>query len=97
MAEDTRLRWQTDEALPLQILEREQKGYAGRRLYKGLPLTLGIQMPVSQKPAVAVNVVEEDPSAPGNAFPGGTVFGEIQIDLEATTHDWIWLEAKSKN
>lgn len=94
---DTRLRWQTDETLPLQVLERRQKPYAGMRLYKGLPLTLGIQIPASLKPTLAVNAVEEDPSVPGNTFPGGTVFDEIQIDLDAMRHDWIWLAAKSKN
>lgn len=33
---DTRLRWQTDETLPVQVLERKQKRYAGMGLYKGL-------------------------------------------------------------
>ncbi len=93
--EDTRLQWQTNETLPLQILERRQKRYAGMGLYKGLPLTLGIQIPVALKPTLTVNVVKEAPNAPGNAFPGGAVFDEIQIDLEAG-HDWIWLQAKSK-
>ncbi len=93
---DTRLRWQTDETLPLQILERKQKHYAGMGLYKGLPLTLGIQIPALLKPTLVVTTVEEDLRVPGNTFPGGTVFGELQIELDATTHDWIWLEAKSK-
>lgn len=94
---DIRLRWQTDEALPLQILERNQKRYSGVGLYKGFPLTFGIQIPTSLKPTLAVNAVEEDPSLPGNTIPGGTVFDEFQIDLDATRHAWIWLEAKSKN
>ncbi len=94
---DTRLRWQTDETLPLQVLERKQKPYAGMGLYNGLPLTLGVQIPASLNPTLAVNLVEEDPSVPGKTFPGGAVFDEIRIDLDATSRDWIWLEAKSKN
>lgn len=94
---DARLRWQTDETLPLQVLERKQKRYAGMGLYQGLPLTLGIQIPTSLKPSLAVNIIEEDPSVPGNTFPGGAVYDEIQIDLDATSHEWIWLEAKSKD
>lgn len=93
---DTRLQWQTDETLPLQILERRQKRYAGMGLYRGLPLTLGIQIPATLKPTLTARVAKEDPNAPGNAFPGGTVFDEIQLDLEAVGHDWIWLQAKPK-
>ncbi|MGV3484368.1 MAG: hypothetical protein ACO1RT_08120 [Planctomycetaceae bacterium] len=95
--EDTRLRWQTDETLPLQILERRQTGYSGMGLYKGLPQTFGVQIPASLKPTLTVTVIKEDPNAPGNPFPGGTVLDEIEIGLDATSHDWIWLEAKSKN
>jgi len=94
--EDTRIQWQTNETLPLQILERRQKRYAGMGLYKGLPLTLGIQIPAALKPTLTVNVVKEAPNAPGSAFPGGTAFDVIQIDLEALRDDSIWLQAKSK-
>ncbi len=94
--DDTRLRWQTNETLPLQILERKQKHYAGMGLYRGLPLTCGIHIPAALKPTLTVTVVDEDPNAPGNSFPGGTVFDELQIDLEVVTDDWIWLRAASK-
>ena len=94
--EDTRLQWQTNETLPLQILERREKRYAGMRLYKGQPVILGIQIPAALKPTLAVSVVQEAPNAPGNAFPGGTVFDELRIDIEAVGDDWIWLQAKPK-
>lgn len=95
-AADIRLQWQTDETLPLQISERRQKRYAGMGLYRGLPLTLGIQIPAAMKPILTVKVASESPNAPGNAFPGGAVFDEIQLELEAGEHDWIWLQTKSK-
>lgn len=94
--EDTRLQWQTNETLPLQILERKQKRYSGMGLYRGLPLTCGIQIPAALKPTLSVTVIDEAPNSPGNSFPGGTVFDEIQIDLKASRDDWIWLRAKSK-
>ena len=97
MTSDIRLRWQTDESLPLQVVEREQTRYANMRLYQGFPVAFGIQIPGSLKPNLAVKAAEEDPSVPGNAFPGGAVFDEIQIVLDATKHDWIWLKAESKN
>lgn len=93
----THLRWRTDEALPLQVLERHQQQYKGMRLYKGLPITEGIEIPASLNPKLAVTVIDKDPSTRNNAFPGGAVFGELQIDLDATARDWIWIEAKSKN
>jgi hypothetical protein len=93
---DIRVQWQTNEALPLQVVSRQQKAYAGMAFYDGLPLTFGIQLPASLKPTLEVNLVAEDPSNPGQPFPGGAVFEEIRIDLDATNHEWIWLEAKPK-
>ncbi|MCB9926974.1 MAG: hypothetical protein H6822_32850 [Planctomycetaceae bacterium] len=96
VTEDIHLQWQTDETLPLQILERRQKRYAGMGLYEGLPLTLGIQIPSALKPTLTVNVVKEIPNALGNPLPGGAIFDEIQMDLEAVGDAWIWLQVKSK-
>ena len=59
-------------------------------------LTVGIQIPTSLKPTLAVKVAKEDTNALGEAFPGGAVFDEIQVDLVAVPHDWIWLQAKPK-
>lgn len=66
-------------------------------LYSGLPVTLGIQIPAALHPALTVKLAKEAPNAPGNAFPDGSVFDEIQLDLEAVGHEWIWLQAKLKN
>ncbi len=79
---NTCVRWQTAETLPLQVVERKQKHYAGMGLFNGLPLTFGIEIPSSLKPTLAVNVLDKDPSVPGNTFPGGAVFNELQIDLD---------------
>jgi len=91
---DTLLRWQSNETLPLQIVARQQKHYQGMGLYKGLPVTFGVQVPASMDPTLNVNVVTENPSAPGQPFPGGAVFREIELDLKAVKDDWIWLQTK---
>jgi hypothetical protein len=93
---DTLLRWQSNETLPLQIVERTQKNYAGLGLYKGLPVTFGIQIPAAMRPTLNVKLVDEASNASGDAFPGGTVFDEIEIELEAVRHEWIWLQAKPR-
>lgn len=91
--DDTHLQWYTDETEPLQILERTRQEYGGMGLYKGLPLTLGIQIPKSMNPALSVKIARKNPIDPDRDFPGGAVFDEIQLNLEAG-HDWIWLQAK---
>ena len=93
---DIRVQWQTNEALPLQVAARQQKAYAGMGLYNGLPVAFGIQIPASLKPTLELNSVAEDPNNPGQPFPGGAVFDEIHVDLDATNHDWVWLEAKPR-
>lgn len=92
---DSLLRWESNETLPLQIVERQQKGYAGMGLYKGLPMTFGIQIPAAIEPSLNVNIAAENPAVPGEDFPGGAVFKEIQIDLKAVKDEWIWLQAQA--
>jgi hypothetical protein len=93
---DILLRWRSNETLPLQIVERTQKNYAGLGLYKGLPLMFGMQIPAAMRPTLNVNLVDEASNASGNGFPGGAVFDEIEIELEAEGHEWIWLQAKPR-
>lgn len=93
---NTQIHWQTNESLPLQVLERKQSYYAGMGLYKGLPLAIGLQIPDTLNPRLSAIAVDEDPVSPGKTFPGGAVFDEVRIDLDATHHDWIWIETKPK-
>jgi hypothetical protein len=93
---DIHVQWQTNETLPLQIVEESQNAYTGLALYKGLPITLGIQIPASLTPSLTVEVVDEHPLVPGTSLPGGPVFDGIQIDVNADHHDWIWLSTKLK-
>jgi hypothetical protein len=90
------LQWQTNEKLPLQILERENPSYAGMGLYRGLLPTISIRIPATLKPTLAVDVADQHRTFPGTAMPGGPVFNEIRIELEASQHDWIWLSVKMK-
>jgi hypothetical protein len=87
---------QTDETLPLQIVQRSDPRYAGLKLYQGLPLRIGVQIPPTLKPTLAVDVVDQHPTTPNTSFPGGPVFQAIRIELDAVGHDWIWLSAKSR-
>ena len=50
--EDTLLQWQTEETLPLQVVERKQPHYAGMGLYNGLPAMFAIEIPASLKPTL---------------------------------------------
>ena len=95
-AEKQILRWQTNETLPLQVLERKQAAYVGLGRYQGLPLRLAVQIPSTLHPTLQVSVVEDDPNAPDTPFPGGAVIDQLQIDLDATSREWIWIEAKRK-
>lgn len=89
------LHWKTDEKLPLQIVERRGNRYSGLELYQGLPLSFGMQIPKALNPGLAIEVVDQHPSVADADFPGGPVFHAIRIDVQATTHDWIWLSATS--
>ncbi len=90
------LQWQSNGDLPLQILEREDPSYAGMRLYQGLLSTMSIRIPASLKPTLAVDVADQHPLLPGTAMPGGPIFNEIRIELEASQDEWIWLSVKMK-
>lgn len=92
-----RIQWRTDQTLPLQILERRQKEYTGLGLYKGLPLTFGLHIPATLNPNLSATVVTEVPGVPDAPLPGGAVFDEIQIELDADTRDWVWLRTQPMN
>ncbi|WP_146587841.1 hypothetical protein [Posidoniimonas polymericola] len=92
-SEDTVLKWQTNETLPLQIVERTKPPYAGMGLYGGLPLSSGMRVPAELKPTLRAKALNKDPMVEAKAFPGGAVFEEIEVDLKAGP-EWIWLQAK---
>ncbi|MFT5525923.1 MAG: hypothetical protein ACI9HK_003893 [Pirellulaceae bacterium] len=97
---DIQINWQTDESLPLQILQRNRRGkpnpYSGVSLYQGLPLKFAARIPKSLAPSISVTRINQHPTIPDTPFPGGAVFGEIQIELKAEQDDWIWLQAKDR-
>lgn len=94
--EQIQIRWQTNEALPLQIVERKDRNYAGLELYRGLPVRLGMQIPTTLQPTLAVDLEDQHPDIAETDFPGGPIFEAIQVDLEPTDRDWIWLSIQSK-
>lgn len=90
------LRWQTNESLPLQIVERNDKRFASGELYKGLPVSLGIQVPAAMQPKFAVEIADAHPAVPDTALPGGPVFDALQFEFETAKGHWIWLSAKPR-
>lgn len=90
------VQWKTNETLPLQILERTNMHYGGFDLYQGLPIAFHVQFAATWKPSISVRIVGEDPDVPGDPFPGGAVFDEIQIEFSNADRDWLWLYAKPK-
>jgi hypothetical protein len=90
------LQWKTNETLPLQILERTNMHYGGFDLYQGLPITFSVRIAAKWTPSLSVRIVGEDPDLPGDPFPGGAVFDEIQFEFSNADRDWLWLQAKTK-
>jgi hypothetical protein len=90
------LQWKTNETLPLQILERANMHYGGFDLYQGLPITFSVQIAANWAPSLAVRIEGEDPDLPGDPFPGGAVFDELQLEFSKADRDWLWLQAKTK-
>jgi hypothetical protein len=90
------LQWQTNENFPLQILEREDPRYSGMGLYRGLLPTMSILIPATMKPTLAVDLADQHTTLQDTAMPGGPIFNEIRIELEASPHDWSWLSVKPK-
>ncbi len=41
------------------------------KLYDGLPLTFGMEIPASLKPTCNVTIIAEDPNSAGQPFPSG--------------------------
>jgi hypothetical protein len=70
--------------------------YGGFDLYQGLPITFSVQIAAKWNPSLSVRIVGEDPDVPGDPFPGGAIFEEIQIDFSTADRDWLWLQAKTK-
>lgn len=99
-AMDFQLRWQTNERLPLQIVQRNDNRYYGLKLYRGLPVLFGLQIPATAKAKLAVDVTDQFEDVPvtasGTTIPGGAVFDSIEFDLDGTTHHWIWISARSQ-
>ncbi|MFN7842014.1 MAG: hypothetical protein ACK5N9_09865 [Pirellula sp.] len=90
------LQWKTNETLALQILERANMHYGGFDLYQGLPITFSVQISANWAPSLAVRIEGEDPDLPGDPFPGGAVFDELQLEFSKADRDWLWLQAKTK-
>ncbi|TWT84674.1 hypothetical protein CA13_61540 [Planctomycetes bacterium CA13] len=94
---DIQINWQTDQSLPLQVVQRNRvkpNPYSGVSLYQGLPLKFAARIPKSLAPSISVTRINQHPTLPDTPFPGGAVFGEIQMELKAEQDDWIWLQAQ---
>lgn len=90
------LQWQTNETLPLQIVQRSHSDYATLQLYQGLPVRMGLRLATALKPKLTVEVVDQQLNSPPSVIPGGPVFEAIHIELEGIPREWMWLSASAK-
>ena len=96
---EIQVNWHTNLSLPLQVVQRNRNipsVCSGLPLYAGLPLNFAARIPGKLSPTVSVTRVDQHPNAPDTPFPGGAVFEEIQIEVQASDDDWIWLEASDR-
>lgn len=90
------IRWRTDVALPLQMLERSKNNanaYRGMSLFQGMPVAFEAEMVAPLQPQVKIVRAQKRSDNPSVSIPGGPVIEELQIELDATTGDFIWLRA----
>ncbi|MEM8734600.1 MAG: hypothetical protein AAGG44_10285 [Planctomycetota bacterium] len=95
--ESAMLWWHATETLPLQIVSDENEAYSNLGLYDGLAVMQGLEVPVDNNFRVTATIATEIPGEVGVAFPGGAIMEEIQIEIDGTTRDWIWLYAKARS
>ncbi len=88
--------WRTDVTKPLQKLERGRNNpnaYRGISLFQGMPLAFEAEIAASLQPSAKIVRAQKRPDKPSMLMPGGPVIEEVQIELDATTGDTIWLRA----
>ncbi|WP_442510455.1 hypothetical protein SH528x_002077 [Novipirellula sp. SH528] len=92
-----RIAWRTDVTKPLQMLERGNRNnpnaYRGMSLFRGMPLAFEAEIAAPLQPLVKIVRAQNRPDKPSILMPGGPVIEEVQIELDATTEDTIWLRA----
>ena len=96
---DHRIHWRTDVAVPPSLLQQNRKtrkAYSGVSLYKGLPLKFAATIPDSLDPMLSITKMTHLNDANSTKFPGGQVINELQLELDATKHEWLWFRAEPK-
>lgn len=88
---DVSLQWQTNETLPLQIVQLTKKQYASLPLNRSLPATFGVNLPRTITTHLFVQTTDLQPNL-SVPLPGGPVVKEFQIELERGNGEWIWFE-----
>ena len=90
------LQWQTNETLPVGSLKWGNKQYDGYEFYQGRPKMFSLNIPRDWVSKLAVRIINESPKKPGDPFPGGPIYNEIQLDFSTADRDWLWLKVKPK-
>lgn len=90
------LQWQTNETLPVNSLKWSNKQYDGYEFYQGRPKMFSLNIPRDWASRLAVRIINESPKKPGDPFPGGAIYSEIQLDFSTADRDWLWLKVKPK-
>ncbi|EMB15944.1 hypothetical protein [Rhodopirellula europaea] len=85
------IRWQTNETLPLQIVQRTKQQYASMQLNRGLPSSFGMKLPRSITENVSAQTSDRHPNL-SIPLPGGPVVQQLVIELERGSREWVWFE-----
>jgi hypothetical protein len=88
------VRWKTDVLDPLQVYQRDKafkKQLAGISLYQGLPVEFSLKLPETAKPKVWAQRLDQIPETDNSPIPGGSIFSDVTIEIDAKTSAWIWL------
>ncbi len=94
-ASEIRLEWQTNETLPLKIVQMGDQRYANRRLFQGIPTRFRLQLPSLSRPKLDVEIRESATSGP-DAIPGGAIFETLEITFATNQPNWIRLTAEQR-
>ncbi len=93
--EPYRIRWRTDVTVPLQFLKRGKvnpQAYQAMSLFPGMPVAFAAEMVTRLQPQIKIVRAQKISDNPSVLVPGGPVIEELQIELDANTSEFLWLQ-----
>ncbi len=90
------LQWQTNETVPLQILERDNPSYVGMGLYPGLLPMMSLGIPAILNPSLAVDISDQHRAIPGQSCRAAPSSKKSELSSTHPRTKWIWLSVQMK-